>query len=155
MAAIRLALHLAHVWAWGLYCGSLIYIYARLMPDVRRWLASDDRFEAFSLTTGHGLRWWIFGALVTAGATGAALVLVRPLPDPGPVWWALIAAKAVLLLATLALYAYVSYVMWPRRVFVALADRPAEQRRFVRTACALMALLVGQLLLGAAAYVRW
>lgn len=152
-AALGFTLHLLHLWVWALYCGGLTHIYFRLVPDIRRWLASDERYEEFSLTTAHGLRWWIFGALITAGVTGVGLVLVRP-QATDRVWWGLVGAKAVLLLVTLALYAYVSYVMWPRRVFVATADRPAMQRRFLRVAWLLIGLLTSQLLLGALAYAR-
>ncbi len=154
MAALPVALHVLHLWVWALYCGGLTYIYFRLVPDIRRWLASEERYEEFSLTTAHGLRWWIFGALITAGITGVGLVLVRQRTDADSVWWALVCVKAALLLVTVALYAYVSYVMWPRRVFIAVADRPAVQRRFLRVAWLLIALLTSQLLLGALAYVR-
>jgi hypothetical protein len=145
-------LHLLHVWTWALYCGSLTYIYFRLFPDLRRWLASDDRFEEFTLVTADGLRWWIFGALIAAGVTGGGLVLLRPRADPGGLWWALVTLKAALFAVTLAVYAYVSFVMWPRRVFVAVSARPAEQRRFFRVALILMACLIGQLVLGALAH---
>jgi hypothetical protein len=148
----RLVLHLLHVWTWALYCGSVTYIYFRLFPDLRRWLASDDRFEEFSLVTGDGLRWWIFGALAAAGVTGGGLVLLRPRAHPSSVWWTFIALKAALFVVTLAVYAYVSYVMWPRRVFVSVTERSAEQRRFFRVALILMACLIGQLVLGALAH---
>lgn len=148
----RFVLHLLHVWTWALYCGSITYIYFRLFPDMRRWLASDDRFEEFSLVTGDKLRWWIFGAVVAAGVTGGGLVLLRSHADPGSLWWALVALKAALFVVTLAVYGHVSYIMWPRRVFVSVAERPAEQRRFFRVALILMACLVGQLVLGALAH---
>ena len=144
-----LLLHLIHVWVWALYCGSLIYIYARLFPGVHRWLASEDRFEAFSLVTGDGLRWWIFGALIAAGLTGVGLALLRAGDHGGPLWWTLLAAKAGLWVAMLSVYAYVSYVMWPARVFVATADRPALQRRFIAVARGLAVLALTQLVLGA------
>lgn len=147
-----LLLRVVHVWTWALYCGSITYLYFRLFPDMRRWLGSDDRFEEFSLVTGDGLRWWIFGALVAAGVTGGGLVLLRPRADSGSLWWALVALKAALFVVTVAVYAHVSYVMWPRRVFVSIAERPAEQRRFFRVALILMACLIGQLLLGALAH---
>lgn len=145
-------LHLAHVWVWALYFGSLTYIYARLFPDMRRWLASDERFETFSLVTGDRLRWWIFGVLAAAGVTGGGLVLLRPRAGVSGAWWTLVAMKTALWLVTLLVYAYVSYVMWPRRVFVAAADRHAEQRRFLRVAVILIVLQVGQLVLGALAH---
>lgn len=144
--------HALHVWTWGIYLGSVTYIYFRLFPDIRQWLESEDRFEEFSLVTGDGLRWWIYGALIAAGVSGVALVVLQPRGSLSSWWWTLIALKAALLLATLAVYTYVSYVMWPRRVFVALADRPAEQQRFFRIALLLMSLLIGQVLLGAAAH---
>lgn len=147
---LDVALHAVHIWTWGLYAGSLAYCYLRLFPDMRRWLASEERYEEFSLTTSHGLRWWIYGSLGLAGASGGAL-LVRSGPH-GPAFDLLIAGKFGLLAVSVALYTYVSYVMWPRRVFVAAAHRSAEQRRFFRVALGLVGLLLGQALLGAAAH---
>jgi hypothetical protein len=142
-------LHLLHLWVWALYAGSLIYIYCRLFPDIRRWLGSEERFEAFSLMTADGLRWWIFGALIAAGLTGLGLAVLRSGQGGGTVWWTLLAAKTVIWVVLLIVYAYVSYVMWPRRVFVATADRPAEQRRFAAVAGVLVVLLMTELVLGA------
>lgn len=147
---VDVLLHAVHVWAWGLYLGTLLYIYFRLFPDMRRWLADDERFEAFSITTGHGLRWWIYGALALAAASGAAL-LARA-DARGPEFAVLMGVKIALFALALAVYTYVSYVMWPARVFVAAGDRPAEQRRFFRVALGLIVLLVAQALLGAAAH---
>lgn len=152
-AAGAFLLHLVHVWVWAIYCGGLVYIYARLFPDIRRWLASEDRFEGFSLVTADGLRWWIFGALIGAGLTGFGLVLLRAGHRGGTLWWTLLAAKGVIWLAMLIVYAYVSYVMWPRRVFVSTADRPAMQRRFAAVAWGLVTLAVIQLVLGAVLHV--
>lgn len=147
-------LHVVHLWAWGLYFGSLVYIYFRLFPDMRGWIDSDERFETYSLVTGHGLRWWIVGAIGLAATTGVALVAIRPRPASDTAFWALVSLKAGLLVATLAVYTYVSYVMWPRRVFVAAEDRPAEQRRFLRVAHLLMALLAAQAMAGAVLHLR-
>lgn len=152
--ALEGLVHGVHAWAWGLYFGSLLYIYFRLFPDLRRWLSDEPRFELLSLTTGDGLRWWIYGALALATASGLVLLGLRPRPWSETVFWRLVAAKGVALLATLAVYTYVSYVMWPRRVFVSDHERPREQQRFFRVALLLMALLGLQALFGAAAHLR-
>jgi hypothetical protein len=149
---LGLLLHMVHVWVWALYFGSLTYIYARLFPDMRRWLASDERFETFSLVTGDGLRWWIFGALGASGLTGVGLAFLRSPAEARRIWWTLVGLKATLWLVTLLVYAYVSYIMWPRRVFVGADERPAEQRRFLLVAVLLAALQIGQLLLGIVAH---
>jgi uncharacterized membrane protein len=151
-STVDVILHATHVWAWGLYAGSLVYIYFRLFPDMRRWLPDEERFEAFSLATGHGLRWWIYGALGLSAASGA-LLLARA-GAHGTAFTALMGLKIALFVVAVAVYTRVSYVMWPARVFVASADRAAEQRRFFRVALGLLALLVAQALAGAAAHVR-
>jgi hypothetical protein len=150
---VGLLLRLLHLWVWALYCGGLTYIYFSFVPGVRRWLTSDQRDEELALATADGLRWWIFGAILTADATDGGLVLVRAATPAPWLWWAIVGIKTALFLATLALYAYVSYVMWPRRIFAAAEDRPAVRRRFLRVAWLLIALLTSQLLLGAAAHV--
>jgi hypothetical protein len=47
--------------------------------------------------------------------------------------------EAALFVVTVAVYVHVSYVMWPRRVFVAVHERAAERRRFFRVALIVMA----------------
>jgi hypothetical protein len=77
-------------------------------------------------------------ALIAAlRATGIALAATSTASD-----WPVIAAKAVLLAAASALFWWVSWRAWPRRVFALPDELPGLQRRF-RSAAITMLALVG------------
>jgi hypothetical protein len=146
-------LYATHAWVFAIYYGGLTFWYFWVAPRTREVVGSGEQHEALALGIAHGLRWWVFGAFALAGATGAMLAGLTRLPARSPVWWALIVAKAAVLALTVAVYAYGSYVMWPRRVFASPDERPAEHRRFFRVGLLLGALMVCELVLGALLHV--
>lgn len=147
-------LHAAHIWIWALYYGPISYNYYMLYPRMQReFFESEARYEEFAVASAMGLRWWIFGAIAMAGVTGLLLVIWPPRPEMPPAWWMLVGAKTVLMTVLAILYAYVSWVMWPRRVFAPPAERPRLQRQFFRIAFLIGFLLLCQLILGALAHV--
>jgi hypothetical protein len=123
-----------------------------LYPQMRRFF-TEDGYEEFAVAAATGLRWWIFGTIAMAGVTGSMLVIWRPRSDMLAAWWMLVGAKAVLMVALAAVYAYVSCVMWPRRLVATVANRPRQQRTFFRVAFFIGFLLLCQLVLGAFAHV--
>ena len=149
----RALFHAAHIWIWALYYGAITYNYFMLYPRMRQFFESEAAYEEFAIASAMGLRWWIFGTIAMAGVTGSLLVVWRPRPEMPAAWWMLVGAKAVLMMVLAAVYAYVSWVMWPRRVFAPAAERPRQQRQFFRVAFFIGFLLMGQLVLGALAHV--
>lgn len=59
----------------------------------------------------------------------------------GTVWWLGVAVKAGLLAAATALFWWVSWRGWPRRVFALPAELPGLQRRFRAVAVTMLALV--------------
>lgn len=147
----RALLQAVHVGAWALCYGALTYTYYRLNGQMRRFVRSDDEYEAFAAATASGLHWWIFATTALAAATGVTLAIWKS-PRPAPdivVVSILLGVKTVFLFALIAVQCYVIRVMWPRRARASRDARPTERRRFFRAAFLMGFLLVAQFVLGA------
>ena len=107
---------------------SLVIVQPRLDEDAQRRLA-------------HGNRWPVVGLISLLWLSGFLLVLYR---GAG----VLVAAKVVLLFAASALFWWVSWRGWPRRVFALPDELPALQRRFRRVALAMLCLVTLAYILG-------
>jgi Flp pilus assembly protein TadB len=83
----------------------------------------------------QGNRWPVVALIATLWATGALLAILT-----GPT--VILIAKAILLLGATALFWWVSWRAWPRRVFALPEELAALQQRFRRVA-ELMFALVG------------
>ncbi len=150
----RVLLQAMHVWAWALVYGAITYTYYRLHQQMRELTHTDEEYEVFVNETAPGLHRWTFAALTRAGATGAGLAWsALPLPTDAGWWRGLVAVKTGLLLVMIAVQAYVSRVMWPRRTRAPRTEWPAERRRFFNAALVLGFLSLVQLVLGALTHV--
>jgi hypothetical protein len=89
-----------------------------------------------------GNRWKVLALVTVIAATG--LVLLR-LDDVR--WW-IHATKALLLLMATAIFWFVSWRRWPRRIFATAAERPALQRQLRVVASAMLALAATAFALG-------
>jgi hypothetical protein len=89
-----------------------------------------------------GNRWKVLAFVTVIAATG--LVLLR-LDDVR--WW-IHATKALLLLMATAIFWFVSWRHWPRRIFATAAERPALQRQPRVLASAMLALAATAFALG-------
>jgi hypothetical protein len=85
--------------------------------------------------------------------TGGGLAAVAMAGDhrPGAGWTAVIVAKAVLLALAMAVFAYVSWRLWPRRVFALPAELPRLYRVFRRAAYTMIVMVGAEIVLGVAA----
>jgi hypothetical protein len=112
-----------------------------------------ERYEAFATELAAGARWKVLGLAALLGGSGAGLVAVELAgePDPSAAWTALIVAKGALLLAAVALFAHVSWRLWPARVFAVAGELEPVRRRFRGAALGLMGLVSLGLVLGAIA----
>lgn len=84
--------------------------------------------------------------------TGGALVAVEGW-DHSAGWRVAIALKVVLLAVAAAVFGWVSWRLWPARVFALPAEIPRWQRRFDLVGAALVGLVGAQFVLGIAAHV--
>ena len=64
-----------------------------------------------------GARWKVLGMAVAMAGSGAGLVAVRLVEAPGAGWVTVVVAKGLLLLGVVAIFWYVSWRLWPQRLF--------------------------------------
>lgn len=129
MSAIASALVIAtHVVGGGVWIGAMVFSVFILHPRAERFFQRSADFEDFIFSIVHGARYKVLTGIAAIVLTGVALIHVRDVP-PGPWRW-LVVAKIALLIASLALFLYVSFALWPRRVFAREDELPAVRRRF-------------------------
>jgi hypothetical protein len=145
------ALSAAHVVLAAVWLGAMTYSLVIVQPRALR-LLGEQRFEDFAAVLAHGARTAVLTVMAGLALTGSALV-VLPLDDArhDPLWWLLVAAKVVALLAALALFSWVSWRLWPRRIFALDTELAAVRTAFRRVAITLLALVAAQFVLGALA----
>ena len=117
----------AHMLSAAAWFGALVYRAFFVDPKAQRFFAGGAGYEWFSLDLAHGMRYVVLIALLICGLSGFVLVGLRWSPADG--WLALMAGKATLWAVAFALFAYISWVFWPRRVFADAADWPAVRRQ--------------------------
>jgi uncharacterized membrane protein len=128
-AALVTSLGLAvHVIGGGVWIGAVAFNVFILHPRAEKFFQRSAEFEDFLFSVVHGARYLVLAGVAAIVASGAWLT-ARYAGAATP-WSSLVAAKIALLLASLGLFLYVSFVLWPRRVFATEAELPAVRRRF-------------------------
>ena len=118
-----------HVLGGGVWIGAMAFSVFVLHPRAERFFSGSSTFEDFIFTVVHGARWKVVAGIVGIVASGVALaVAIGPNAVAG--WSGIVAAKVTLLAVSLALFVYVSWVLWPLRVFASADELPAVRRRF-------------------------
>lgn len=151
--ALHASAAVLHGLAGAAWFGSMFYSLTVLQPRAKKYFGDEERFEEFVATIGRGARWKVLTAFALVLVSGAALVpLARPSPAPG--WWvALMVAKAVLFAATLVVFCYTSWRLWPARIFATPQEAPAFQRKFRLVRYTMIVLVAISLCLGIVAHV--
>lgn len=141
---------LAHAGIAAIWLGAMAYSLLVVQPRAERYLGDPQRYEEFAATLAAGARWKVLGMMAALGLTGAGLVWLGAAGEPVPsAWWiTLVAVKGVLLAVSLALFWFVSWRLWPRRLFALPAELPALRRRFRLVAIALTATVAANFALG-------
>jgi hypothetical protein len=150
MLVLRIGLVLIHVGVAAVWLGSMTYSLLVVQPRAERFLADPRRYEEFAATLAAGARWKVLGMMAALALCGGGLVWLAVAGEPRPTaWWtALIVAKAALLTAALGLFWYVSWRLWPRRLFALPEELPSLKRRFHVVALALTATVTAAFTLG-------
>jgi Flp pilus assembly protein TadB len=147
-------LTLIHMGVGTLWLGGMAYSLFVVQPRLPRVLADPVRREEAYRELAAGNRWRVVGLIAVLAASGVGLAFVHTGRSAG--WWLAIIVKAALLVASSALFWWVSWRGWPRRVFALPAELPAEQARFRRVALAMATLIGAAFVLGvAAAHTPW
>lgn len=137
MSFLLLVVHLGVAVAW---LGAMGYSLFVVQPRIARVLPDPARAEEIYRELGAGNRWPVVAMISGLAVSGAGLIIVHDGRSPG--WWLAVGAKVLLLAAASALFWWVSWRGWPRRVFALPTELPGEQARFRRVALA-MVVLVG------------
>lgn len=127
-----------HATVGALWFGAMAYSLFTVQPRLAR-VAGEDRVEDAQRELAHGNRWPVVSMIALLWLTGIGLVLLSD--GDGRWWWAGVALKAVLLAAATALFWWISWRAWPRRVFALPAELPSQQRRFRQVAIAMLGLV--------------
>ena len=128
---------LVHAGVAGLWLGAMAYSLFVVQPKLARMVGGDaDAEEDAQRVLANGNRWPVVGLVSVLWCSGAALVALDGDRD-----WAVVAVKAVLLAAASALFWWVSWRAWPRRVFALPAELPALRSRFRAVAVTMFALV--------------
>ena len=118
-----------HVLGGGVWIGAMAFSVFVLHPRAERFFSGSSTFEDFIFTVVHGARWKVVAGIVGIVASGIALTL-QIAPRAGEAWGWIVGVKAGLLAVSLALFLYVSFVLWPLRVFASAVELPGVRRRF-------------------------
>lgn len=128
---MRLVL-VVHAVVGALWFGAMVYSLFVVQPRLPR-MVSADRVEDAQRELAAGNRWPVVGLIGVLWISGGVLALGS---------WGLFAlVKALLLGAASALFWWVSWRAWPRRVFALPDELPALQRQFRQVALLMLALV--------------
>jgi len=142
------AIRVVHSLSAAAWFGSLVYRTFCVDPKLKSFFGNGKTFEHASLHLAQGMRYVVLAALFICGLSGFALAGLRWNSNEN--WLTLMACKTGLWLLAFALFAYISWVFWPRRVFADSGDWPSVRRQgivmsFVMIGLAGLGFVLGQL----------
>src|SRR3712207_363939 len=123
-------------------------LYSLLVVQPRAAATLDDP-EPLFVALAAGARWKVIAMVAVLAASGGGLIAIKD--DATTAWAVLVALKALLLIAALALFAHVSWRMWPARLFALPAELPRHRRRFRTVALTLTGMVGVAFVLGTVA----
>jgi Flp pilus assembly protein TadB len=150
---VGFVLALVHIGGGALWLGSMAYSLFVVQPRVARGLPDPVRAEEFYRELGAGNRWPVIGLIAVLALSGTGLLFVQS--GHTAAWWVAIGLKVLLLAGASALFWWVSWRGWPRRVFALPDELPAQQARFRRVALTMVALVGTAFVAGVAAGHPW
>jgi Flp pilus assembly protein TadB len=135
-----------HAGLTAAWVGGMAYSLFVVQPKLKKFFGPDeDSREALTAVIASGNRWKVLGLIAVIAITGLILLLLDHHN-----WW-IHAVKAILLLTATAIFWYVSWRHWPRRVFATSTERPTLQRQLRILATVMLALAGLAFALGIAA----
>lgn len=138
-----------HLLLAAIWLGAMAYSIGVVQPKLLAYFGSPTVAEEPATFVAAGARWKVVGVIGALAVTGAALVVLR---DDRPLWWwVVVGAKVALLAVASVVFWYVSWRMWPRRVFALPAEVPAHQAAFRRVGWLLLTIVGAATVLGVAA----
>lgn len=147
------ALVLVHVLGGGVWIGAMAFSIFILHPRAESYFARAIDFEYFIFHVVHGARWKVAAGVGAIAASGAALALSPGHAPLDGATLALVTAKLACFGLSAGGFAYVSWVLWPRRAFAAPAELPALKQHFWRVGVMMIVANVANMTLGIGAHV--
>ena len=148
---VRFVLLLTHVAVGAVWLGAMAYSLAVVQRRVRRLFDDPARAEEVAVFLAAGARWKVIGLMAVLAVTGGALIGVEGWGHSAR-WQVAVAVKAVLLAGAAGFFAWVSWRLWPARIFALPAEIPRWQRRFDLVGAVLIGLVGAEFALGIAAH---
>jgi hypothetical protein len=125
--------------------GGALYSIMTVQPRAKAFFKNVSDFEGFVASLAHGARWQFLAAMAAIGITG----LIDPwFSSHSFAWWVCFGVKSVLWTVTLGFFVYVSWFLWPRRIFAAKAELSGIHREFAFAARTILVLLMLSFVLG-------
>jgi hypothetical protein len=149
---VRFVLLLAHAVAGAVWLGAMAYSLAVVQRRVRLFFGDPARAEEVAVFLAAGARWKVIGLMVVLAATGGGLIAVEGWGHSAG-WQVAVVVKAVLLAGAAGFFAWVSWRLWPARIFALPAEILRWQRRFDLVGAVLVGLVGAEFVLGIAAHV--
>ncbi len=147
--ALLLAIHICTAAVW---LGAMAYSLAVLQPRLRRYFGDRMQAEEFATFVAAGARWKVIAMMGVLAASGAALMGIEGWRHPAG-WWVALVAKVALLVVAATFFGWVSWRLWPARVFALPAEVPKWQRRFDLVGATLIGLVGAEFVLGVVLHV--
>ena len=136
---MTLVLVLVHGGLAALWIGAMAYSLRVVQPRLVQFHGGPAAAEDAATYVAAGARWKVVAVLAGLAVSGGGLVLLAD-GDQSSAWWSLVAVKGLALLLASAVFWYVSWRMWPQRLFATAAEVPAHRRRFTVAGSALLGL---------------
>lgn len=140
LAALSILLHVGHLGLAGIWLGAMAYSLLVVQPRAARFFGSEAEHEEFLLTLGAGNRRPVLAVLAGLVVTGA---LIPVTTGPTAAQAALYVAEGALLGSAAAIFARVSWLLWPRRAFALPDEWPVHRAALRRHALAMVGLVGG------------
>lgn len=137
----------AHILSSAAWFGALVYRAFFVDPAAKRFFGRGPEFERFSLHLADGMRHVVLAALLTCGGSGFGLLAIR-WAGASQAYLALMGVKAVMWAMALAVFAYISWVFWPRRVFAVEEEHVAIHNQGLALSLTMIGLASLGILLG-------
>ena len=130
LLGLYITLAVIHVGASIQFLGSMIYSVFVARPAAEKFFADDPHtLNMFQITLAHGGRPKVGATLLVLLLSGVGLLVVDN--DLDTTETIFMAIKSIGFVAIVMAFWYMSFKLWPRRVFAVPDDMPAIMQRFV------------------------
>lgn len=129
MTILDAIIRVIHVLVGAGWLGSVYFSLTVLHPQGKALFEKEADFEQFVTGLSDGNRWRVLSAFGTTFVTGMILVALNAHHLTKPVWLGIVIAKTIIFFCALSVFYYVSWHLWPARLFAIASEYEHFQRR--------------------------